>query len=198
VVERNALRQQLRRQRRAIPQSESVSASIAVARLLSRHPMIKPGARLGVYLALPGELNLQPFIELAWQRGCQLFVPHITHAGRRQMSFYRLQPGSRLRTHRWGMPQLHAVARQPPCRADRLDVVLVPLVGFDARGNRLGMGAGFYDRHFARLSRAMRWRPHLIGVAYACQEVVSLDSQPHDVRLEQIVTERGIRRAQTR
>jgi len=199
VAERNALRQQLRRTRRAISHLESSNVSLTVARLLGRHPLIKPGARIGVYLALPGELSLQPFIELAWQRGCQLFVPHITHTRRRQMKFYPLQRGSRLQTHRWGMPQLHAAARHQACPADRLDVVLVPLVGFDAHGNRLGMGAGFYDRHFARLSRARYWhRPHLLGVAYACQEIPTLDTQPHDVRLEQIVTERDIRRAQTR
>jgi 5-formyltetrahydrofolate cyclo-ligase len=160
--------------------------------------MIKPGARIGVYLALPDELSLQPFIELAWQRGCHLFVPHITHARCGQMAFYPLRVDSRLQAHRWGMPQLLNTGRQI-WRSDRLDVVLVPLLGFDAQGNRLGMGGGFYDRHFARLARVRRrHRPHLIGVAYACQEVARLNSQPHDVRLEQIVTERGIVRAQMR
>jgi 5-formyltetrahydrofolate cyclo-ligase len=192
------LRQQLRRKRRAIPPTEQASAATAVARLLSRQPLIKPGARIGVYLALPGELNLQPFIELAWMRGCRVFVPHISHARRKQMAFYPLQPGSPLQAHDWGMPQLRDVEHQQRCPTDRLDVVLVPTVGFDTRGNRLGMGGGFYDRHFARLSRAGRWhRPHLIGVAYACQEVARLETQPHDVRLELIVTERAIFRAQT-
>lgn len=198
MARRNALRQQLRRRRRAIPPAEQTKAATAVARLLSRQPLIKPGARIGVYLALPAELNLQPFIELAWRRGCRLFVPHISHARRKQMRFYRLQPGSRLQAHDWGMPQLRDIERQQYCPSDRLDVVLVPTVGFDIRGNRLGMGGGFYDRHFARLSRAARWRrPHLIGVAYACQEVARLDTQPHDVRLELIVTEHAIFRAQT-
>jgi len=193
ALERDALRRQLRRERRAISATDRRKASLAIARLLSRHPLIRPGARVGVYLALPGELNLQPFIKLAWQRGCRVFVPHITQARRRQMNFFPLFPHSPLQTHRWGMPELHATARMQRCPASHLDVVLVPLVGFDAFGNRLGMGAGFYDRHFARLSRATQWRrPHLLGVAYACQQVVALNTQPHDVRLEQIVTERGI------
>jgi 5-formyltetrahydrofolate cyclo-ligase len=157
--------------------------------------MIRPGARIGVYLALPGELSLQPFIDLALQRGCRLFVPHITHARRRQMAFYPLLADSRLQAHRWGMPQLRDAGRQI-WRSDRLDVVLVPLLGFDAQGNRLGMGGGFYDRHFARLTRAKHWRrPRLLGVAYACQQLSRLESQPHDVRLEEIVTDRGLLRA---
>lgn len=199
VAERNALRQQLRRKRRAIPQREQARAAVAVAHLLGRHPLIKPGARIGVYLAFPGELSLQPFIALAWSRRCQLFVPHITHRGRRQMAFYRLLPNSPLQVHDWGMAQLRNVARQQQYDTRRLDVVLVPTVGFDAYGNRLGMGGGFYDRHFARLTRIGSWRrPRLIGVAYACQEVARLDTQPHDVRLALIVTERALFRAQTR
>ena len=198
AAERNALRKQLRRTRHALSRSERIHASVTIARRLARHPMIKPGTRIGVYLAVSGELNLRPFIEVAWQRGCQLFVPHITHARRRQMAFFPLVADSRLQTHRWGMPQLVNAGRQIS-RSDCLDVVLVPLLGFDAQGNRLGMGGGFYDRHFARLTRARRWhRPHLIGVAYACQQVSRLSSQPHDVQLEQIVTERGVLRVQMR
>jgi 5-formyltetrahydrofolate cyclo-ligase len=198
AVDRNELRQQLRRLRRAIPQREQAKAAAAVAHLLSRHPLIKPGARIGVYLALPGELSLQPFMAMAWARHCQLFVPHITHARRKLMAFYQIQPGSPLQLHNWGMPQLRNVGQQQRYDTGRMDVVLVPTVGFDAYGNRLGMGAGFYDRHLARLGRTGCWRhPHLVGVAYSRQEVDKLESQPHDVRLEQIVTERAICRAQT-
>jgi 5-formyltetrahydrofolate cyclo-ligase len=199
AAERTALRQQLRRQRRMLSTSARLSAARAVASLLSRHPMIRPGASIGVYLALPDELQLQPFIELAWRRNCRLFVPHIIHARRRRMAFYQLLPDSRLQTHRWGMSQLLNVDQQVAWRGAQLDVVLVPLLGFDVYGNRLGMGGGFYDRHFTRLSRVSHWRrPHLIGVGYACQEIPQLHSQPHDVQLEQIITERGIQRARPR
>lgn len=195
AIERQALRQQLRRTRRELPIAERRKASVVIAHKLARLPLCKPGTRIGIYLALPGELDLQPFIERAWARRCQLFAPHITSARRREMAFYPLTADSALQLHRWGMPQLRHAQRQP-ISSITLDVVLVPLVGFDANGNRLGMGAGFYDRHFARLSRQQRWRrPHLIGVAFACQQVAALPQQAHDVALEWVITERELIRA---
>ena len=97
------------------------------------------------------------------------------------------------RTHpEWGMPQLRDI-RQPAINSLILDAVLVPLVGFDDSGHRLGMGAGFYDRHFARLRGSRQWRrPRLIGVAYAAQQVSQLPAQAHDIRLDRIVTERAV------
>lgn len=74
-----------------------------------------------------------------------------------------------------------------------LDLVLVPLVGFDSRGQRLGMGAGFYDRHFAFLRHRMTWRrPLLVGLAFDVQRVDRLAEAAHDVPLWGVVTERGI------
>jgi 5-formyltetrahydrofolate cyclo-ligase len=83
-----------------------------------------------------------------------------------------------------------------PIRAPReLDVVFMPLVGFDRRGNRIGMGRGFYDRHFAHRLRQFHWRrPLLVGLAYDVQEVAALPHGWHDVPLDAIVTESSIRR----
>jgi 5-formyltetrahydrofolate cyclo-ligase len=199
AAERTALRIQMRSLRRSLPLDKQRQATLAVTQQLLRLPLFKAGARIGIYLALPGELNLQPFIEHAWARGCRLFVPHITHARRRTMAFYRFTPISRLRIGQWRIPQLCNIHSQQRIDTAMLDAVLVPTVAFDRHGNRLGMGAGFYDRHFARLLRTPGWqRPHLIGVAYACQEVPALGAQPHDVRLELIATERAIFRSDHR
>ncbi|MGE0115319.1 MAG: 5-formyltetrahydrofolate cyclo-ligase [Steroidobacteraceae bacterium] len=185
------MRQQLRQIRCALPRNAQRKAATAVARRLGRHPLFKPGARIGVYLALPGELNLQDFIRMAWGRHCQLFVPHITSVRRKQMMFYRYAPAHALQANHWGIPQLRNPQQRMP--AIMLDVVLVPTVGFDRHGHRLGMGAGFYDRHFAHLRRLRHWRrPRLIGAAYACQEVPALAARAHDVRLDMIVTERAM------
>ena len=74
-----------------------------------------------------------------------------------------------------------------------LDLVLVPLVGFDDQGTRLGMGGGFYDRSFAtRLFRRYWRKPRLIGVAYELQRVAHLDRQPWDVALDGVVTEQRL------
>jgi len=69
------------------------------------------------------------------------------------------------------------------------DVVIVPLLGFDAEGTRLGYGGGYYDRTLA----GMKKRPRLIGFAFAAQELPQIPREPHDLPLDAIVTETGIR-----
>ena len=74
-----------------------------------------------------------------------------------------------------------------------LDLVIVPLVGFDARGHRLGMGAGLYDRQFAFLRHRRTWRrPLLVGVAFEAQRLPRLAEAAHDVQLHGVVTEHGV------
>src|SRR5690606_40461575 len=65
----------------------------------------------------------------------------------------------------------------------------LPLVAFDARGNRLGMGGGFYDRTFARAPRARTLRPRLVGLAHHFQQVASLPAEPWDIPLDAIATD---------
>jgi 5-formyltetrahydrofolate cyclo-ligase len=67
------------------------------------------------------------------------------------------------------------------------DVIIMPLLGFDKHGTRLGYGGGYYDRTLARLGR----RPRLVGIAFADQEMDLIPREPHDVPLDVIVTERG-------
>jgi len=86
---------------------------------------------------------------------------------------------------------LHGSRGRIPVR--HLDSILVPLVGFDRHGHRLGMGAGFYDRALhPRLDRTQPFRrPRLIGIAYSMQQVDRLEPAPWDVALDLVVTERG-------
>ncbi len=79
--------------------------------------------------------------------------------------------------------------------ARRLDAVVVPVIGFDSRGWRLGQGGGYYDRTFGFVSRKARPRPLLIGLAYECQRLASAPREAHDVRLHAVLTERRLYRA---
>jgi len=69
------------------------------------------------------------------------------------------------------------------------DVVLMPLLGFDSQGTRLGYGGGYYDRTLAVLPK----RPMLVGLAFAAQELPHIPREPHDVPLDAIITENGVR-----
>jgi 5-formyltetrahydrofolate cyclo-ligase len=71
------------------------------------------------------------------------------------------------------------------------ELVIVPVVGFDRAGTRLGYGKGHYDRTIAAL-RARGLRPPLVGIAFSAQEVDTIPAEPHDARLDMIVTENEI------
>ncbi|MGD9843340.1 MAG: 5-formyltetrahydrofolate cyclo-ligase [Steroidobacteraceae bacterium] len=188
------MRRELRQRRRALSPSQRQLAARQLAIQFDQWHLLKPDLRIAVYLAMLGELDLTEFIKRARARHCQLYVPHIINAARHQMSFIPLPVEARLKRHRWGMAQLHSAPRQR-INIRQLDMVLVPTVAFDAYGNRLGMGAGFYDRHLACVHRNHWQRPRLIGVAYAMQQVERIPTLAHDVPLSAVMTERGLHRS---
>jgi 5-formyltetrahydrofolate cyclo-ligase len=154
-------------------------------------PELRRARRIAVYLAHGSELSTAPLIERLHRAGRKLFVPVVVEAGR--MRFLALPPRAPLRRDVLGLPRpAHSRAR---CAARRLDVIVLPLVGFDARGMRLGMGGGYYDRALgiAGASRVGH-RPLCIGYAYAAQEVAELPADPWDVRLDAVATELRIHR----
>jgi 5-formyltetrahydrofolate cyclo-ligase len=107
-----------------------------------------------------------------------------------QMWFAPLHAGRQMRKNNFGIAEPGNRGR---VLTAELDIVLVPLVGFDDAGNRLGMGGGFYDRHFGFLrSRTHFRRPRLIGVAYEMQRLPKLPTDPWDIPLWAVVTDRGI------
>lgn len=106
------------------------------------------------------------------------------------MRFLHYRQGDVLEKNRFGIlePLRHQTNRSPR----GLDAVLMPLVGFDRAGHRLGMGGGFYDRAFAFRFARSHGRPLLIGLAHSIQEVDSLDACHWDVPMDAIVTDRAV------
>jgi len=94
-------------------------------------------------------------------------------------------------SNRHGIPE-PAAGKIVSARA--LSIVFLPVLGFDARGARLGSGAGYYDRLFWFRRHRLHWhRPLLVGIAYRCQELAHIDLHEHDVPLDALVSEDGIR-----
>lgn len=199
LAQRRALRQELKRRRRSLPPDRQRQAAHQLAILFDRHHLLCPGKRIAVYLAMPGELSLTQLIARARQRGCQLFVPHIINTRRAAMMFVPLPKDARLTRHPWGVPQLKPVAGvRHPVTIRQLDLMLIPVVGFDPYGNRLGMGAGFYDRQLATLRRHEWHRPRLIGIAHSIQRVTTIPALPHDVAIPEFMTEQALLRTRPR
>ena len=187
-----AARRRLRALRRSMPRAERAAAARAIAARLRRLGCARPGLRVAAYLAMPGEASLADFLAAASATGTRLWVPRIASRRRRTLEFVELAPGASLRRGAYGIAEPAGCGR--PVRIGNLDVVLVPLVAFDRAGHRLGMGAGYYDRALAaRRDRGRAYRrPKLVGIAYACQEVDSIEPRAWDVALDAVVTEREL------
>jgi 5-formyltetrahydrofolate cyclo-ligase len=182
---RAALRKTLRARRRAVGPNERRDLAEAVARNVRTQHWLQAGRRIGLYLPLPEELDTRPLLGEALRRGCVLAFPRVVDKRAGRMRFF-LSQGS---TRRGAFGILEPTGSRA-INALSLDIVFVPLVGFDSQGHRLGMGKGFYDRHFAHRLRLNFWRrPLLIGLAYDCQRAPSIAADSHDVPLDAIVTE---------
>lgn len=183
-----ALRRWLRARRRAITGPARRDAAIRVARRIDAARWLRPGRNVGLYLAMPGELDTSAVLALARARGCRIAVPRITSARHNRMRFEDLK--GPLRRGAFGISEPGSGTLRP-VRA--LDVVFMPLVGFDRTGNRIGMGRGFYDRLFAHRARLRHWRrPLLVGIAYDEQCVPALHPATHDVPLDALVTQSSV------
>ena len=189
-----ALRRWLRAQRRAITGAARRDAARQVARRIDAARWLQPGRRIGLYLAMPDELDTTALLELARARGCRIAVPRITSVRHNRMRFENLQ--GPLRRGAFGIRE---PGRGSLCPARTIDVVFMPLVGFDPEGNRIGMGRGFYDRFFAHRARMQHWRrPLLVGLAYDEQCVPALHPAAHDVPLDALVTQSTVLRFRRR
>ena len=186
--DRSGLRQRLKRLRRAVPPAERRAASLSVAQHVRRTFHLRPGMRIAVYAPLASELDCGPVVELARRHRCRIFLPRLTDLRRRRMRFVEAA-GPMRRNHLGILEPIHL--RHLAARS--LDLVFVPLVGFDAKGERLGMGAGYYDRAFHFLRHRHHWRhPRLIGLAYSFQQVPFIQGAAHDVRMSAVITEKGL------
>ena len=194
AASRKRLRSALRAKRRAVTPKARKLLSEQLAHNVDCWLHLRPSWRIALYAALPEELDTTPLIELARQRGCRIYLPRIDrHSLGRKMQFVEMS--TRQRSNRLGIFEPEG-ARIIGARW--LDVVFLPLVGFDSRGVRLGTGGGFYDRAFAfRRWRAVWHTPRLIGLAYSFQQVEHITSAPHDVLMDAVVTEKGVIRCAT-
>jgi len=186
---RNTLRKELRSARRALTPAQQSRASKQLFRQLAQHPLFVRSRHIAFYLASDGEIDPTLLMRHARRLGKSCYLPVVSGWPRKTMRFQRIIPGQRWVQNRFGItePRLNSGRQAAPWR---LDLVLMPLVGFDQDGNRLGMGGGFYDRTFAYLARRCTWSaPLLLGLAHSCQKVEALPIARWDIPLNAIATD---------
>ena len=189
-AERRALRREMRRRRRALSASERRAAAQALSRRLAGSRWFLNSRTIAVYLSNDGEIDLAALVRRAWAMGKRTYLPRLFGP---RLWFLPFHARSVLAGNRFSIPEPVEPARRR-IRPMSLDLVLFPLVAFDGRGNRLGMGAGYYDKTFEAARRRTAWPgPKRIGVAYEVQCVNALPAAVWDVPLDAIVTDRAVR-----
>ena len=184
---RAGLRRTMWRKRDALSLASRVAGERLICAALAHSPWLQPGSSVALYVSRGSEVSTLPLRALAHGRGCRVYLPRITDFDTRRMAMIRDSGDSmRLNRYRIAEPSGSAVTR-----ASALDLVLLPLVGFDDAGNRLGNGAGFYDRYLA-VRQGMQGSPVLVGVGFECQRIEQLQAAAHDVPLDAVITERGV------
>lgn len=155
----------------------------AVARVILPvpHPFrarLSKGLTVASYVPMGSEADPFPFARAAVEAGCVIALPHVVDRAT-PMRFLAWDTEAALAAGPYGLSQPRADAAELAP-----DIILTPLVGFDRRGNRIGQGAGYYDRAFVAHPHA--WR---VGVAMSVQEVAALTPDSWDVPLHAIATE---------
>jgi len=186
------LRQRLREERRALPLEARRLAGKRLAKHLFATRAFRASQRIACYLPHDGEIDTATVIDTLWRLRKRCYLPVLARLRHDRLWFAPAHAGADFIANRYGIDE----PRLPPhllVRAQDLDLVLVPLVGFDASGQRLGMGGGFYDRSLAFLDHRRHWRkPHVIGLAYDFQKLPALPHDAWDVPLDAIVTDLAV------
>ncbi len=189
-ADRSALRRRLRQQRQQLSKVQQRHAASKLARLVWCSSLFRRSRHIGFYLANDGELDLTPLLQHAWAMRKTCYLPVIS--ADRRLRFTPYYPGDPLAPNIFGIPEPSGAGLRL-VDARLLDLLLLPLVGFDIQGNRLGMGGGFYDRSLAGLRHRHHWRkPRLLGIAHALQRVDALDPQWWDIPLDGIATDQQL------
>ncbi len=183
------LRQELRALRRALPAADHALRSNLAASRITRMAAFRSGARVAIYLPFDRETNTAALLVAARMRRIHIFVPVVSDLRHRRLRFHPLE--GRTRRGVFGISVPHRNRRALEARW--FDLIVVPLVGVDPKGRRLGMGLGFYDRALAFRGHRRHWMgPRLVGLGFECQRAESVYAQPWDVRLDALATELGL------
>jgi 5-formyltetrahydrofolate cyclo-ligase len=181
MVQRNQLRQDLRQTRKNLSKPQQLAAANSVATNINSIPEFQHANNIGAYIVNDGEIDPTQLVTQAWQKNKSIYLPKIKTNN--DMVFSRYEQDCALEKNQYGIPESNS-----DDIAEHLDVILVPLVGFDSSGNRLGMGGGYYDRYLANRQQ----NTYLIGLAHQCQQVAQLEVKSWDIPLDVIVTDTEI------
>ncbi|WP_394182501.1 5-formyltetrahydrofolate cyclo-ligase [Marinomonas posidonica] len=180
LLDRHSLRKTLRHARRQLTEHEQLQAANQLLEQALHSRWLDKVEHVALYLANDGEISPHLIREYCWQHKIKTYLPVVKGE---ILRFAHYDQTTQWHNNRFGIAEPVTETYQAH---DALDIVFMPLVGFDQYGGRLGMGGGFYDKSFA--SKSIEQKPLLIGLAHDCQQVERLPIEPWDVPLQAILS----------
>lgn len=181
------IRETLFEKRKLLSTKEVQSCSKVITEKLLLLPEFQNSKHIGLYWPILNEVDTHAIVYACWKLNKLCYLPRIKP--KFQMDFCPFTAETVLAKNHMGLTE--------PCHTaivdtKQLDLVIVPLVGFDAKGHRLGFGSGYYDRHFEFKRKNTAQKPLLIGLGYSFQELSDINVDAWDVNLNIVITEKRV------
>ncbi len=191
-LEKNKLRLKLQQQRRALNTTQREILSHNICQQIRVSSVFQLAQHIAFYTPVKGEANP---LSLMKNSDKNFYLPLLSSQKKYHLFFVKIDSQTQYKNNRYGIPEpLHQTKDIIPLEA--LDLVIMPLVAMDRKGNRLGMGGGYYDRSFEfKKSLTINTKPTLMGFAYDFQLVNNLSPEKWDVPLDYLVTNKELIKA---
>ena len=180
------VRKSLLMRRRSLSEKELKQVSYEINNGLINEIQKRDLKRILVYQSIDNEPSIKETIELAWQKGIEVYIPKVV--SKEKIIINKLRRNSSYSENKFGIKEsddLDTVA------LNEIDLAVLPLVGIDINGFRLGYGGGYFDRFFKQGSK-MSTKPFIIGVGYAFQVLDVSFAEDHDLKFDSVITEKGV------
>lgn len=180
---RNNARNEIRQKRKALHEDEVAKCSELVRRVVLEHEFLKQNRCIASYHSFSGEIDTVEINKALRLAGHHMALPVIHPEEKGLMDFYSYEKPEDLILNRFKIPE-PVVSAENLVQPHKLEVVIVPLVCFNEKGERLGMGGGYYDRMLKKISCECL----TLGLAYDFQLIPEIKSQPWDMPLDEVIT----------
>ena len=185
-MDTKSLRRNIQKHRRNLSITFQQNASQKATKHLASHLLFQQSHRIAFYVAVNGEIDPKPLLQIAQELGKMCYLPVIDPSTNNRLKFIEYHPENRLVPNKYGIPE-PMINEHKQIEPELLDLVITPLIAFDEEGHRVGTGAGYYDRTFAFLKETSNTK--LAGFAYEFQKINLLIPQPWDIALNMVVSE---------
>ena len=186
----NAVKEDIRRsllkRRRSLTELELKRVSCEINTYLINEIQNRDLKKILVYQSIDNEPSVEKTTELAWQKNIKVYIPKVV--SKEKIIINRLRKDSSYSKNKFGINESNDLET---VELDEIDLAVLPLVGIDINGFRLGYGGGYYDRFFYQ-DRELSRKPFIIGVGYAFQILEVSFAENHDLKCDSVITEKGV------